>query len=209
MTVAQPAGPMPPQPPQRPALISSIAIATELWLVVIVALALTQIGSYPTVRDAMDKRLAELPKDASETVRRSAEMMTNPGLIVASLVVAVLVGAAIALTAMYFARAGYTWARLILSGLSAYVLVGGVMAFAGERVWTQAPQIVAGVCAAAALLLLMRRDADTYCREMAQFRAYAKTPAALAQAFPTTPWQGYSQPPAPNHRNEGTGHPHE
>lgn len=55
----------------------------------------------------------------------------------------------------------------------------------------------------------MRRDADTYCREMAQFRAYAKTPAALAQAFPTTPWQGYSQPPAPNHRNEGTGHPHE
>ena len=47
--------------------------------VVIVALALTQIGSYPTVRDAMDKRLAELPKDASETVRRSAEMMTNPG----------------------------------------------------------------------------------------------------------------------------------
>ena len=70
---------------------------------------------------------------------------------------------------MYFARAGYTWARLILSGLSAYVLVGGVMAFAGERVWTQAPQIVARVCAAAALLLLMRRDADTYCREMAQF----------------------------------------
>lgn len=207
MTVAQPAGPPQPQSPQRPVLTSSIAIATELWLVVIAAMAVAQLGSYPMVRDAMDKRLADLPKDASEATRRSAEMMTNPGLLVASLVVAVLVGAAIALTVMYFARAGYTWARLILSGLSAYVLVGGVMAFAGERVWTQAPQIIAGGCAAAALLLLMRRDADTYCRDMAQFRADAKAaPFASPGAWPPAQqWQGYQQPPAPQHRNEGTG----
>ena len=180
----QPVGAAAPEPPQRPALAASVAIATELWLVVIAALAVAQLGSYPLARDAMDQHLAGLPKDASESARRSAELMTNPGLIIATLVVAVLVGAVIALIVMYFLRAGHNWARLILSGLSAYVLVGAVMAFTGQPTWTQAPQIIAAGCAGGALLLLMRRDSDTYCREMGEFRALVKAPAVSAAGQP-------------------------
>lgn len=163
------------------------------------------------MRDAMDKRLAELPKDASETVRRSAEMMTNPGLIVASWSSRSWSGAAIALTtAMYFARADTHGRGWSCRREQVHTSSSAVMAFAGEQVWTQAhwksspgcvrPQRFCSTHAARRGHLLPR---------VGGFRAYAKTPAALAQAFPTTPWQGYSQPPAPNHRNEGTGHHHE
>ncbi len=202
MTVSHPVGQPWPQPRQRPELASSIAIATELWLVVIAALALAQVGGYGPVRDAMVQRQADLPKDASESTRQSAELMTNPGLIIASLVGSVLVGAAITLTVMYFVRSGHTWARLVLSGLSVYVLVGALLAFAGDRTWTQAPQIIAAGCAGGALIALMRRDADTYCREMAEFRAAAKTPVAPAPgAWPPVPGQyppvGPYPPPGP------------
>ncbi|GAB09659.1 hypothetical protein GOARA_045_00130 [Gordonia araii NBRC 100433] len=207
MSVPQPvAGGSWPEPPKRPTLASSIAIATELWLVVIAAMAVAQLGSYPVVRDAMIERRNTLPKDASESVRRSAELMTNTGVIVAISIVTVLIGATIALAAMYFARSGYNWGRLILAGLSAYVVVGAIMAFGGASSWTQAPQIIAGGCAAGALLCLMRRDADTYCREMAEFRTAAKAPALPTAGTWQQPWQppqygtpqyGPAQPEAP------------
>ncbi|GED98992.1 hypothetical protein [Gordonia crocea] len=178
------------EPPARPALPSPIAIATELWLVVIVAMTVVQVGSYGLVKDAMDKRLAELPKDANESTREFAEMLTNPALIVTSLIMSVVVGAAIALTALYFVRAGYTWARVLLCGLSAWVLLGAAFAFAGSRTWTQVPEIIAAGCAGGALILLMRRESDTYCREMTQFRAAAHRPAG----WPPAAW---NQPHGP------------
>ncbi|MFT4201952.1 hypothetical protein [Gordonia sp. (in: high G+C Gram-positive bacteria)] len=191
-----------PQPPEKPALASPVAIATELWLVVIAAMAVAQIGSYDKVRDLMVERRDKLPKNASESLRQSADMMTSTGLIIASLVVSVLVGAALALTVMYFLRAGHNWARLLLSGLSAYVVVGAVLAFAGQRTWTQVPEIIAAGCAGGALLLLMRRDSDTYCRDMAQYRAAAKAQLAPPPgAWQQQPWQVPPPPP----QNPGGG----
>lgn len=168
-------------------LAGSIAIATELWLVVIAALSVAQIGSYRTARDTVLQYAEKLPKDAPDAERRSLELMSSTGMVIASLVVGVVIGAAIALVAMYFVRDGRNWARLLLSGLSAYVVVGALMAFFGPRTWTQAPEIIAGACALFALFMLMRRDADTYCREMTEFRAAARTPQPPVGHWPMPP----------------------
>ncbi|MFT3901042.1 MAG: hypothetical protein QM728_12485 [Gordonia sp. (in: high G+C Gram-positive bacteria)] len=185
-----------PQQPERPALASPIAIATELWLVVIAAMSVATIGSYPRLREVMVDYRDNLPKDASASVRESADLLTQSSVVITSLVLSVLLAAAVALVGMVFVRQGYNWARLLLSALSAYLVANGLLTFAGERAWTQVPQLIAAGCAGGALLLLMRRESDTYCREMAEFRAATKEPAVPPTgAWSQQPWQLPPQPP--------------
>lgn len=184
-----PPGFVPPEPPVRPKLIDSIAIATELWVVVIVARTVAEFGQLSTLRAVVEEQISSAPKDTAPAVLDAWRGMSSTGFLIGMLVVATLVVGGITLTLMWFARQGHNWARLLLAGASLYVVVStlwGLFIVGVTPSWVAIPLIVAGVAAGGAVVALMRRDAETWCADMALYRRQSKAFAAMS-AFRSGP----------------------
>lgn len=163
------------EPPIRPKRIESMAIAVELWLIVLVARMVAEFGSYPAVKAMMADQVAarkDLPAD-------TAKLVMSPAVLITSMVVGAVVITAVALAVMWFAREGYNWARLLLAGASLYVVIStiwGVAVVGASPSWIAVPLIVAGVAALGAIFALLRRDTESWCADMALFRSRRRAP---------------------------------
>lgn len=182
----------------RPALADSVRIATELWIVVILAQLVGYFAQYPMMRDTWDRQVRDLP---ANTPREQLDMLSSGWLLTTVLVVVAVVLTALSATVVFFTRRGYNWARLVLGALGVYVFVNLLFAVFGDVSprWAMIPIVLGGVAAVGATVLLMRRDADTYCREMAEYRKTAKSgrSAYPAPAYPPQPYPGQPYPGQP------------
>ncbi|GAB33135.1 hypothetical protein [Gordonia otitidis] len=181
---------------ERPKLPDSVAIACELWIVVVIARTITAILQYPALRKVMEENVANLPAD---TPRSETDMFTSTGFIVTVIVITAVVMSAISLTFVWFARKGYNWARVLLGAMGAFVLIDMVSSLiAGvEPWWVGIPLIISGIAALGATVLLLRRESDAYCRAMAEYRRqprFQPQPMYPVQSYP--PPYGQGQPPA-------------
>lgn len=184
-----PPGFVPPEPPVRPKLIESIAIATELWVLVIIARTVAEFGQLATLRGIVEDQISGAPKNTDPVVLDTWRAMSSTGFLIGMLIVGTLVAGGITLTLMWFARQGRNWARLLLAGAGLYVVVStlwGLFVVGVTPSWVAIPLIVAGVAAGGAVVALMRRDAETWCADMALYRRQAKAYAAMS-AFPAGP----------------------
>ncbi|MGV9479907.1 hypothetical protein [Gordonia aichiensis] len=183
---------------ERPKLADSVAIACELWIVVVIARTVTAIAQYPTLRKAMEQRVADLPAD---TPRSEVDMLTSTGFLVTATAITAVVLAAITLTFVFFVRKGYNWARILLGAMGVFVLIDMVFSLiAGvDPWWVGIPLIVGGIAALGATILLLRRESDAYCRAMAEYRR----PRPAAQ-----PWPPQQYPPQPYPSQPYPSQPH-
>ncbi|OBA69791.1 DUF998 domain-containing protein [Gordonia sp. 852002-10350_SCH5691597] len=188
---------------ERPKLPDSVAIACELWIVVVIARIVTAVAQYPTLRDMMNQRVSDLPAD---TPRAEVDLMTSSGFLIAITVITAVVLSAISLTFVWFVRKGYNWARVLLGAMGVFVLID--MAFsliAGvDPWWIGIPLIIGGIAALGATILLLRRESDAYCRAMAAYRkpqptppGYPAPPGHPPQYPQTPPYPPYPQSPPP------------
>ncbi|WP_431816691.1 hypothetical protein [Gordonia jacobaea] len=168
---------------KRPKLPDSVAIACELWIVVVIARIVTAVAQYPTLRDMMNQRASDLPAD---TPRAEVDLMTSSGFLIAITVITAVVLSAISLTFVWFVRKGYNWARVLLGAMGVFVLIDMAFSLIGgvDPWWTGIPLTIGGIAALGATILLLRRESDAYCRAMADYRRPRTTPP------------GYPAPPA-------------
>lgn len=155
-----------------------MAIATELWLVVIVARLVAEVGQYPAIKSMMDEEVAKAAKDRSSP-RETVDLLrtlASPGVLITGLVIGALVVTAATVALLWFARQGHNWARLLLAGASLYVVVSAVLSvvfFGIDPSWVAVPLIVAAVAAGGAIAGLMRRDTEAWCADMTLYRRQA------------------------------------
>lgn len=176
-----------------------MAIATELWLVVIVARVVAEIGQVSAVKAMFADQIANAPKDTPKETLDVWQTMSSTGFVVAMLIVGAVIVGTLTLLLMWFARKGYNIARLLLAGASMYVVVSMIwelLILGVQPRWVAVPLIVAGVAGGGALVALMRRDTETWCADMALFRRQSKVIAAMPAApmWPPMP----ATPPARN-----------
>lgn len=179
----------------KPTLPSPLAIATELWLVVVIGQAVAYAGQYPAASDAV----RQVARDRSTgATAEEVRMLTSTGTVVGIYVAAGVVLALISLLVVWLARSGRNWARLVLVFFSAYIVVQTVRGLFADTAssWTTIPAVLSGVAALGAAWLLMQRDSEAYCRAMAAFRHGGSTGGQRAADGNQPPWppQQYSPP---------------
>ena len=184
-----PAGQSPGAGPEstKPALPNATAIATELWILVIVAQCVVFGSQYTQFFDTAD----EVAKDNPD-----AQL---PDGVVWAVIVVTGIGLAVAFAALtWLTRIGFNWARLVLGFFSFYLVVQMVSAFFtdGSDTWVMVPHVIGGVAALGAGVLLMHRDSDKYCKDTARWRKQKKQ---QPPSYYTTPYppQQYPQQPYP------------
>ncbi|WP_024794289.1 hypothetical protein [Tomitella biformata] len=154
--------------PEKPV---DIRTAFELWCAVAVlgvfasiALVFVTLGDRAAYTEELTRRLNEMDPSGAATVDIS--LAFNLGLAIAG-----LFGVAIAVLVYFLARqlrAGKGWARLLLTGATAFVVVSAISSFAAERQSGIAPMALAilmilqAVLAVGATVLSHRRDASVY-----------------------------------------------
>lgn len=154
-----------------------IRTAYELWSAVAVlgvlasiALVFVTLGDRETYLADVTRRLDEMDSDAAKTVDVSLVFNLGVGL-------ACLFGIAVAGVVYVLARqlrAGKNWARLLLTGATAFVVVSAIGSFAAERPDGAAPialdviMILQAVLAVGATVLSHRRDASRYLAKLPQ-----------------------------------------
>lgn len=155
---SQPPGP-PSGPPERPALAGTMAIATELWLVVIAMEIVTAIGMYQSVRDSY--------ADGASKSQQVSDPMFLTAYIIGNVVLAT-----ISLLIWWYAREGRKVARMLLSFGAVYVVVQTVMAFFAQPDprWVMIPTVLAGVAGLGVAAMILNRDTERFCAEMDQYR---------------------------------------
>ena len=190
----------------RPARPDSISIASELWIVVILGQVIAFLAQYPTFSDEARRRVAEMGKDAP---REQVEVLSSTSLLIATFVVSAVGLALVSGIVVWLTRSGYTWARVVLAGAGFYLTLTMIMALIRpiSPTWAMVPLLLSGVAAVGASVLLMRRDADKYCRDMAVFRRESRP--TFQYAAP----QDYGTPGYPSHvypgqQHPGAGYPH-
>lgn len=192
----------------RPTRPDALAIATELWIVVILTQIVAFFGQYPTLRKTWDEQVATMPKD-TQTQREQVEMMSSGVLLIVVMVVACVILTAISVTAVIFARNGYNPARLILAAMGFFVAFNLLFALFGsmDPAWVMIPMIISGVAAGGASVLLLRREPDEYCRDMAAFRRAARRPAWPVRGVGAPP-QNWPPPSSGYSPGSGPGWPY-
>lgn len=200
--MSYPSNPRPPQPgppnqgthpesgPQntKPTLATPMAIGTELWLVVIVMQAVAYGGQYSAAADSVRRA-------AREASTEQSDLMASTGLIVGVFVGVGVVVTAVSLLLVWLARSGHNWARLVLSFLSGFLVVQAVFSLFGDGgpAWTTIPSVISGVAALGAGYLLLQKDSEKYCRDMAVYRRGGATPTP---GYPPAPYPPAPYPPA-------------
>ncbi|MBJ7290715.1 hypothetical protein [Williamsia sp.] len=175
-----PQGSWPPDPSHnkgesgKPTLVNSMAIATELWLVVVLCQIIASIGEYSTVTQSFRDSVRETKGATAQEV----DLVTSSGFLVGVFVVATAIIAAVSLLIVWLARTGHNWARLVLSFFSAFLVVQAVLALFGGNgaTWAMIPTVIGGVAALGAAYLLLQRETETYCKAMATYRKSGGTP---------------------------------
>lgn len=176
MTVPGPTIAAPPAPPARP---DSVRFAVQLWIAVIVLEIIATAARWNVVKASYTRQLTKFAEDHKEPSLLDSLDAT----FIAGMVIALLILVAIAATLMWFSYSGYSWARLLLGWVSAFLTVQLAFAVIGlfvssstdsslpdEPTWAMVPTILGGVCAVGALASLMHRDSTAFCREAAAFR---------------------------------------
>ncbi|WP_246007628.1 hypothetical protein [Gordonia oryzae] len=201
----------------KPKLVESIVIASELWLAVIVAHVVTVIATFGATRD-MYRQVA---KQSYSPGSAEYDMITSGGLIVGIVVVTTIIEVGVAVALLILTRRGFNWARFILGAISLYLAISTFFTLFGDIAprWAMIPNVIGGVAALGAVVLLLRRESDTYCKNMAQYRSaprmigtpYPPTPGYPQQGYPPgyTPSQGFPPPgyPSPGEYPPSTGYP--
>ncbi|WHU45995.1 hypothetical protein QNM97_18575 [Gordonia sp. L191] len=197
-------GPQPDSPEgAKPKLVESIVIASELWLVVIVAHVVTVIATFGTTRDMYH----QVAKQSYTPGSAEYDMITSGGVIVGLVVVTTIVEIGVAVALLILTRKGYNWARFILGAISLYLVISTFFSLFGDVAprWAMIPNVIGGVAALGAVVLLLRRESDTYCKKMAQYRRAPRmvgTPYPPVPGFgPYPPTPGY--PPQPGYPQQG------
>ena len=199
-----PQGSWPPDPTQqpenaggsgKPTLVNSMAIATELWLVVVLCQIVASIGEYSTVTESFRDSVRETKGATPEQV----DLFTSGGFLVGVFVVATAIIAAVSLIVVWLARTGHNWARLVLAFFSAFLVVQAILALFGDSgtSWVMIPSVIGGVAALGAAYLLLQRETETYCRAMATYRKSGGTPP--------TGWPPNGGPPPNQYPPPGPG----
>ena len=172
-----PIHPAPTDPGTRPARPDAIAIATELWAVVILGQLVAYIGQYPWLRDAWDRQIRTLPAD---TPREQVEMLTSSTTLIVVLAIFGIALTAVSTFLVLMTRSGYNWARVIIAAMGVFITVNVLFTLFGhiEPQWVMIPMIISGVAALGASVLLLRRESDQYCREMTAYRRRPSPPPA-------------------------------
>ncbi|AFR47561.1 hypothetical protein [Gordonia sp. KTR9] len=187
----EPYGPAPESDPgasSRPKIPDSVSIAVELWVVVIVGQIVALFAQTGTFVDMIRDQVRAAPQEGVPP--EQVDFMTSSGFVIGVLVVTSLFLTAITALVVWFTRKGYNWARVVLSAMGVYVVVSLLFSLFGDTspVWAMIPQVISGVAALGATVLLMRGDSETYCRAMAQ----ARKPQPV---HPPTPPYPYGQNP--------------
>ncbi|AFA72114.1 putative membrane protein [Gordonia polyisoprenivorans VH2] len=205
-------GPQPDSPEgAKPKLVESIVIASELWLVVIVAHVVTVIATFGATRDMYH----QVAKQSYTPGSAEYDMITSGGVIVGLVVVTTIIEIGVALALLVLTRKGYNWARFILGAISLYLVISTFFTLFGDVAprWAMIPNVIGGVAALGAVVLLLRRESDTYCKKMAQYRRaprmvgapYPPVPGFGPPAYPPTP--GYPPPPGYPQQGYPPGYP--
>lgn len=178
-------GPTPPT--DRPTLVSSMAIATELWILVTIAQIVTVCGQFTLLGDQVDQ--------VRDDMAEQGQPVSYAVVVAIVIVMAVVMIGGICGTLTWLARSGRNWARIGLGFLSFYLVVQTVYAFFvdGADHWTMIPTVIGGVAALGAGVLLVHRDSDKYCKDMAAWRAERKRNPPVVHYGPGS----YSQPGQP------------
>ncbi|OPX16695.1 hypothetical protein [Gordonia sp. i37] len=205
-------GPQPDSPEgAKPKLVESIVIASELWLVVIVAHVVTVIATFGATRDMYH----QVAKQSYTPGSAEYDMITSGGVIVGLVVVTTIIEIGVALALLVLTRKGYNWARFILGAISLYLVISTFFTLFGDVAprWAMIPNVIGGVAALGAVVLLLRRESDTYCKKMAQYRRaprmvgapYPPVPGFGPPGYPPTP--GYPPPPGYPQQGYPPGYP--
>jgi hypothetical protein len=160
-----------PGAPSRPKIPDSVSIAVELWVVVIVGQIVAMFAQTGTFVEMIRDQVSSAPQEGVPP--EQIDFMTSSGFVVGVLVVTSLFLTAITALVVWFTRKGYNWARIVLSAMGVYVVVSLLFSlFGGDTspAWAMVPQVISGVAALGATVLLMRGDSEKYCREMAAAR---------------------------------------
>ena len=193
-------GPQPDSPEgAKPKLVESIVIASELWLVVIVAHVVTVIATFGATRDMYH----QVAKQSYTPGSAEYDMITSGGVIVGVVVVTTIIEIGVAVALLILTRKGYNWARFILGAISLYLVISTFFTLFGDVAprWAMIPNVIGGVAALGAVVLLLRRESDTYCKKMAQYR---RAPRMVGAPYPPVPGfapPGY--PPTPGYPQQG------
>ncbi|GAA2064046.1 hypothetical protein [Williamsia deligens] len=200
-----PSGPAPQEPGGKPALPNPLAIATELWLVVVAGQAIAYAGQYPTASDSVREAARSASTGASADEVR---MLTSTGTIVGVYVAVGVVLTLLSLLVVWMARSGRNWARLALMFFSAFIVAQTAVGLFGDAAssWTTIPAVLSGVAALGAAYLLVQRDTEKYCRAMAAHRRGGgpTTWGTTPPAGPTPPQQPPYPPQNPYPQNQYT-----
>ncbi|MGU3291928.1 hypothetical protein [Williamsia sp. M5A3_1d] len=205
--MSYPSNPRPPQqgPPNqgthpdpgpgnpKPTLAAPMAIGTELWLVVIAGQAIAYGGQYSAASDSVRRAVREASTD-------QPDLVASTGLIVGAFVGVGVVVTAVSLLLVWLARSGHNWARLVLSFLSGFLVVQAVFALFGDAgpAWTTIPAVISGVAALGAGYLLLQKDSEKFCRDMAVYRRGGATPTPFPPgSYPPAPYPPTQYPPNP------------
>ncbi|MBT0565976.1 7TM-DISM domain-containing protein [Williamsia sp. CHRR-6] len=186
----------PPEPERtKPTLATAMAIATELWLVVILGQAVAYLGQYSTLADSVRRSAREA------TTQAERDLGSNTAFIIAIYIAGALVLTVISLFLVWLARNGYQWARLTLTFISAFLVIQTVFALfdsVGPR-WVTVPSVLSGVAALGAAYLLAQKECETYCTEMAAYRQarrpFAGSGSGPGGPYPPAPYPGSPYPP--------------
>ncbi|AZG47990.1 hypothetical protein [Gordonia insulae] len=164
-----PIHPAPAEPGTRPARPDAVTIATELWVVVILGQIVAFIGQYPSLRDAWERQVRTLPAD---TPQQQVDMLNSGGTLIVVLSIFAVALTAISAGLVLLTRNGYNWARIVVAAMGVFIAVNLVFTLFGdvEPRWAMIPMVISGVAAIGASVLLLRRESEKYCREMAEHR---------------------------------------
>ncbi|MBE7162034.1 MAG: hypothetical protein INR72_12380 [Williamsia herbipolensis] len=197
--LSPPPGGSAPEPGAKPTLPSQLAIATELWLVVVLGQAVAYASQYPTASDSVREAARNASSGASAEEIRT---LTSTGTVVGVYVAVGVLLSVLSLLVVWLARTGHNWARMVLIFFSAFIVVQTVLGLFGDSAasWTTIPAVLSGVAALGAAWLLMQRDVETFCRAMAAFRkggAGGGPPSVGQPPYPQQPYQAPQQPYQP------------
>lgn len=173
----------------RPARPDSVAIAAELWVVVILGQIIAFIGQYPTLRETWDRQVNTLPAD---TPREELDVLNSSATLIVVLALFGLALTVVSAGLVWLTRNGYNWARIIIAAAGVFLTVNLVFMMFGDidPVWVMVPMVLSGVAAIGASVLLLRRESEQYCRDMSEHRR-RPTPPPMPPGPPSNGGQGY------------------
>ncbi|SIR67981.1 hypothetical protein SAMN05445060_0412 [Williamsia sterculiae] len=194
--------PLPPhdRPQQnRPDRPTGLAIAFELWVVVVVAQWVAFVAQLPDLRATSREVAQRVNDDTAATARDgAAQVHISDTVLLVAMIIVGLVTTAVVLGAAWLGRSGYNWARLVSIFFAVYVLVDTVFRFFSDArtSWAMIPIVIGGVAALGALYTAALRDSDAYCRAMSGYRKQQKSGWAPSSQWPPSPnWPSQQPPP--------------